>query len=178
MANYAFVENNSVVGVYDLLPKNWKNISNFFVLENETEHLKSLGWYKLEKIIPTYNTETQKLGDPFHWFENDIAYESLHVISLPPPPPPTVYTEEELEAQRVGAIAERWKYVREERDLLMKAFEWRYQRYDREVRLNLSTTDNLSNMDAYMQALADITTQSDPFNLTWPTYVELNAEEP
>ena len=50
--------------------------------------------------------------------------------------------------------------------------DWRYLRYDRELRLGLTPTDDIQKLDLYMQALADITQQPDPFNITWP---ELNA---
>jgi hypothetical protein len=62
--------------------------------------------------------------------------------------------------------------VRAERDRLMSEFEWRYTRYERQVRLSLTTTDNISNLDTYMQALADITAREDLTNLVWPTYQE------
>jgi hypothetical protein len=52
----------------------------------------------------------------------------------------------------------------------MKDFEWRYTRYDRQLRLGEPTVDDLTLMDAYMQALADITTQTDPFNIIWPMF--------
>lgn len=54
------------------------------------------------------------------------------------------------------------------RDELMSKFDWRYQRYNREARLGLPTSDSIEKLDEYMQALADITTTPDPFNITWP----------
>lgn len=63
-----------------------------------------------------------------------------------------------------------WELVRHNRDQLMKEFEWRYIRYDREVRLGLTPTDNIVQLDTYMQALADITQQEDPYNIVWPDY--------
>lgn len=50
----------------------------------------------------------------------------------------------------------------------MKNFEWRLDRYHRQVRLGLEPTDTLSELDAYMQALADITEQPDPDHIVWP----------
>lgn len=58
--------------------------------------------------------------------------------------------------------------IRTIRDELMSKVDWRYQRYNRELRLGLETTDSIEVLDAYMQALADITTQQDPFNVSWP----------
>ena len=169
MANYAHVENEIIVGVYDKLPDNWKTFSNFFALEGNWDYLKSLGWYKLEKIIPEYDPEWQKLDNPFHWFENDTAYESQQVINFRPQFS-TSPTEEELEAQRINHLNDQWAYVRKTRDTMMNDFQWRYSRYERQIRLNIPTTDNLINMDNYMQALADITQGADPYNIVWPTY--------
>lgn len=169
MANYAFVENDSIVGVYDSLPNNWKNFSNFFALEGQTEYLKSLGWYKIEHVIPSYDSEYQKLDNPYRWLENDTVYESQQVINIRPQfiEPPSAA---ELEAQRIQHLQDQWASIRKTRDQLMAEFEWRYDRYERQIRLNLPTTDNIINMDNYMQALADITLQVDAYNIVWPTY--------
>ena len=67
-----------------------------------------------------------------------------------------------------GRVSKRWEKVRARRADLMDQFEWRIQRYHRQVRLGQTPTDNIAVLDAYMQALADITTQPDPFQITWP----------
>lgn len=161
MANYAYVENNNILGVYDDYPQTWRNISNFFIFARDyPEQLNSLGWYVIQKINPVYDPETQKLEDYYHYFENNNVYESRNVVPLPPPPPPPPPPDLDSE----------WRKVREERDRRMAEFDWRYIRYDRQTRLELTTTDNLNSMDIYMQALADITLQTDPFNIIWPEY--------
>lgn len=59
--------------------------------------------------------------------------------------------------------------VRAERDALMATFQWRLDRHAREVRLGLTPTDDVAVLDAYMQALADITLQPTfPATVTWP----------
>lgn len=61
------------------------------------------------------------------------------------------------------------KAARKERDRRMDAFQWRLQRHAREVRLGLTPTDNIADLDAYMQALADVTAQAGfPDDITWP----------
>lgn len=62
----------------------------------------------------------------------------------------------------------RWSDVRAKRARLMAEFEWRMARHARELRLGLPPTDNLQALDAYMQALADITLQPDPCAIVWP----------
>lgn len=183
MSNYALVENDNIVGVYNDLPLNWKNVSNFYLLKDEDEYLKTLGWYKIVKSTPEYNPATHTLENTSHRFENNNVYEIHNIVAINVPPimhadgTPFGFTDEELEQRRLEGIAIRWSIVRQERDQLMKDFDWRYQRYERQVRLNLPTIDVLTDLDAYMQALADITNQEDPFNITWPTYIEPNAAE-
>jgi hypothetical protein len=167
MANYAYVENEIIQSVYDNYPPNWRNISNFEVFVRDyPDQLNGLGWYTLVKVIPEYNPATQKLDTPFQYFENGIAYESYHVYDNPQPEPP----EPEPEPTPEELLELRWAMIRQDRDNLMNDFAWRYERYDRQVRLNIEPTDNLAAMDAYMQALADITLQPDPYNIIWPSY--------
>lgn len=61
-----------------------------------------------------------------------------------------------------------WNEIRKERDEKIKEVEWRYSRYYRHERLGLPQVDSIQNLDAYVQALADITKQENPFNIDWP----------
>ena len=65
-------------------------------------------------------------------------------------------------------IENQWKIVRDRRDEELRKVEWRVSRYNSEIRQGLSPTDDIVRLDVYMQALRDITKQSDPFNLIWP----------
>lgn len=71
-------------------------------------------------------------------------------------------------AAREARLARKWKEVRARRDALMKDFDWRIARYSREVRLGLTPSDNIATLDQYMQALADITNQPDPYLIQYP----------
>lgn len=62
-----------------------------------------------------------------------------------------------------------WDEIRRIRDQKIADIEWRYNRYARHQRLSIAQIDDISVLDAYVQALADITTQEDPTNITWPT---------
>jgi len=170
MANFAYVENNNIISVYDLLPESWNNISNFHVLDDAT--LQSLGWYKIQHVTPPYDVATQKLDNPIQYFQNGVAYQSMSVIDLPPPAPGP--TPEEIAAEQQQVISNQWNVIRQQRDNLMNSFEWRLSRYNREVALGKSpTTDNIVAMQTYMQALADIPEKnSDPFNVVFPTFGE------
>ena len=56
-------------------------------------------------------------------------------------------------------LAERWEGVRNHRNLLLSHCDWRASK-------DLTLSDDWK---TYRQALRDITTQSDPTNITWPT---------
>lgn len=163
MANYAYIENFQIIELHDTLPLVWKNISNFHAFTDD--EIKPMGWHRLVKTTPEYDPATQKLGAEYHYVLDDVAYESYEVQSIPQQINVSQPTVEELNE-------EQWVLIRQIRDNLLAQFDWRYIRYQRELRLNLTPTDDLSKMDIYTQALADITTQADPFNITWPDYTE------
>lgn len=78
-------------------------------------------------------------------------------------------TQEEIDEE----INNQWKIVRLERDKKINETSWRYERYFRHERLGIPQIDSLQNLDAYIQALADIPeTQMDPFVIVWPTLEE------
>lgn len=156
MAKYAYVEGLSVIQVTDGLPTNWRNISNFYTLEGDTAALNSLGWYNVVENIPEYDPSAQALNSPTYNFNGTEVIQSQEVFDLP-------VTEDPVASFQ-------WAVIRQTRDELMSNFEWRYTRYDREVRLNVTPTDTIESLDAYMQALADITKQEDPFHIIWPTF--------
>lgn len=97
---------------------------------------------------PAYDSDTQKLI----W--NGTAWE---VVSL---------TTEEINAK----LAELWAEVRETRDEKIKEIEWRVMRNLSETRQGLDTTDNITDLDTYIQALRDITSSTtNPLEISWPS---------
>ena len=97
---------------------------------------------------PAYDSTTQKVI----W--NGTAWE---VIDL---------TTEEINA----IVNQQWAEVRESRDAKIKEVEWRVMRNLSETRQGLDTTDNISELDTYIQALRDITsTTTNPLEVSWPT---------
>lgn len=166
MAIYAFVENNQILQLSDGLPQNWRNISNFNALENDIAYLNSLGWQVAEKVTPVYDPGTEQL---VNW---QYKLVDGRVIFEPDVEPLVAPTPEEIAAAEAAELAAHWQIIRQDRDQRMRDFEWRYTRYYRQERLNITpTTDQIANLDAYMQALADITKQADPYSIVWPTYV-------
>ncbi len=59
--------------------------------------------------------------------------------------------------------------VRADRDARIESVQWRFERYARHARLGLDQIDDLSLLDSHVQALADISQQSNfPHEIDWP----------
>ena len=108
---------------------------------------------------PEYNADTHKLT----WDNNDVEWE---VVAL---------TQQEID----NLISIAWQGVRDERDSLLQKVDEKVLRYQSEVRIGVTTTtDNISDLDTYAQALRDIpSTYSNPNDVEWPTAPGDNAEE-
>ena len=106
---------------------------------------------------PSFDGDAQKVI----W--NGTAWE---VVSL---------TTEEIDAK----LAELWAELRSSRDTKIKEVEWRVMRNLSETRQGLDTTDNISDLDTYIQALRDITsTTTNPLEVSWPILDQLPSQLP
>lgn len=147
---YALVENNKVVELHDDLPASWRNISGLPALSDE--ELVALGWYHVELDTRTVDQESFLVDTQYTIVGHTVKQN--HNIQL---------------IKENPAFVDRlWEAIRIKRDRFMRDNEWRYSRHHREVRLGLTPTEELSSLDEYMQALADVTKQSDPVNIAWP----------
>lgn len=147
---YALVENNQIVELHDELPASWKNISGLPALSSE--QLVSHGWYKVELDNRTVDQESFLVDTQYNISGNVV--KQVHNI--------------QLIKENTAFVDRLWDAIRIKRDRMMRDNEWRYYRHHREVRLGLTPTEELSNLDEYMQALADVTKQADPINIAWP----------
>ena len=99
-----------------------------------------------KKVInSTYNPATQKLNSVTPFIDGDYVKE-YEVVSLT--------TDEKTVVDNI-----QWDKIREERTQKLQDTDWR-------ASSDLTLSDSWKN---YRQSLRDITTQSDPFNITWPT---------
>lgn len=108
-------------------------------------------------VVQTYinhNNTTQRLINTDPYYQDGVVY-GVQVQDL-----------SESDAQL--AFDQRWESVRAQRSWLINKMQWRVDRYNREVRMGLTTTDNITELDAYFHELAEITKQADPSNITWP----------
>lgn len=147
---YALVENNEIKELHDALPASWKNISGLAALTYD--ELQSHGWYKVELDSRTVDQESFLVDTQYHISGNIV--KQIHNIQL---------------IKNNSEYTDRlWDAIRIKRDRMISSNEWRYNRHHREVRLGLTPTEELSALDEYMQALADVTKQPDPVNIAWP----------
>lgn len=67
----------------------------------------------------------------------------------------------------------KWKEVRDKRDKLMEKNDWRVLRNNREVRLGLTPTESIIDIDTEQNKLANITINYiDPFLIDWDNLIE------
>lgn len=95
------------------------------------------------------------------WVEN---WEVIDIFSDTTLQDGTVKTKAEQEAEFLSKRNEQqWINIRSQRDSLLKETDWM------SIRAADTGTPMSSEWATYRQSLRDITTQSDPFNITWPT---------
>jgi hypothetical protein len=100
--------------------------------------------------------------------------------------PPVILDNQELtwsgtewvvtEASEEEKLKRAWAKIRELRDGTISGIQWRVERYHSEVRLGLTPTDDIANLDRYIQELRDITNSPDPFAIEWPSLETLVNE--
>ena len=63
----------------------------------------------------------------------------------------------------------RWREVRVEREARMQEVLWRVDRYNQQVAINATPSENITPVLTYIQALRDLPQSGqDPFALNWP----------
>jgi hypothetical protein len=163
MARYAIIENDMVIETRDAIPTNWNNISNFFALEHDEISLNKFGWYTIVKQHEEFDSSLYEVDYLKHSVINNKVIETVVLRQKP-------IIDVPVEDQQ-ATLDQHWQEIRFQRDQRMKEFEWRYVRHAREVRLNATPTDNIEQLDDYMQQLADITaTFQQPGDVIWPAW--------
>ena len=141
---YCYIENNQIKQTLDVLPTNWRNISNFYILPNS--ELKKHGWLPLEEV--EYNGT---LTEGLHIQESKV----LQVITQSSPQ--QINVEEQIQDQWAGV-----RYRRDE--LLLESDKFVlfdvYEKFSNEKQQEIKD---------YRQQLRDIPQNSEvPDNIIWP----------
>lgn len=145
---YIQVENNEVIGIPQDLPINWANISNFYLLENQT--LKTYGWYPFEEEESNLQENEKIMG----WstdIEEDKVVKRVIKRSL---------TQEEIDIRNVAELTRKWTEVRSRRNQLLLESDW--------TQLSDAPVGNKGEWSAYRQNLRDVTQASNPDIIAWP----------
>ena len=144
--DYILVENGEVIGYPTSLPKNWKDVSNFYLLEDE--RLLSYGWFPV-RVVPATKGENDIVTGNTFVIEGDevVQYEQVR---------PKTQSEIDEETNQL------WEGIRYERQTLLLESDWT-QLGD----VNLTAEKKLE-WQTYRQELRDITKQPDPKNISWP----------
>jgi len=144
---YIYIENNQVQGSPKELPTNWKNISNFYLLDNQ--QLKQNGWYPYRLVEIQLNENEIINGSNIVIEENEVVeYQTKRTK-----------TQQELENEVEG----QWLRIRRKRNKYLTETDWT------QVPDSPLTNQKQTEWQVYRQSLRDITSQVDPFNISWPT---------
>ena len=114
-------------------------ISDSFLTENNAKQVE----------LPTYNLATQKLSSITPVIDGHYIKE-YEVVSLT--------TEEKTEIDN-----QQWNIVRTNRNMKLEESDYT------QITDSPLTDEKKTEWQTYRQSLRDITKQSDPFNITWPT---------
>lgn len=142
MANYVVIENGEITEKYDLLPKSWRNISNFNFLSRDER--KALGWLDVVKDHVTVNPDHTKyyLSDPVYIIQENSVTERVTLEEW------DLETQERIKAQD-KAVAK--NSVRYHRDLILTETDWT-QMLDSPI-----STEEKQAWQVFRQSLRDIT---------------------
>jgi len=148
MKRYCYIVNNEIERL-EALPINWNNISNFYVLSDDT--LKTYGWLPLEEQQPGGD-----LTSGYHILTDKVIY-----VAEPP-----------VEQNNNQSIEALWREVRNKRDQLLQETD-KFMLIDTYEQLNAETQQQYK---TYRQQLRDIPQTFElPENVVWPV---LSTQEP
>jgi hypothetical protein len=144
--DYILVENEQIIGRPTQLPKNWANISNFYLFDNEK--LKEYGWYP-------YRFQAAQIGENQVYDGSDFVIEQTEVVEYQKV---RNKNQQEIQEETEGM----WRAVRDLRNELLLECDW--------TQLSDSPLTNQKQIEwqIYRQQLRDVTEQTNPFSIEWP----------
>ena len=140
--NYAIIDGTTVKNtgtIQQLFPN-----TSFPVSGVTTDFLTENNVVELVETL-SYTTPTQKLITVDPYVQSGKAYN--------------VKVESTTTEEQATLTSQKWEEVRNQRNTILQATDWM-------ASSDLTLSDAWKN---YRQALRDVPTQSDPFNITWPT---------
>jgi hypothetical protein len=150
MKKYCLIENGKIKAQPTKLPINWDNISNFYVLDDET--LKTYGWLPVETISENKEIFSSSSLEIF----DDKVVETVITRDK---------TKEEITIEKQNEIKNQLQIIRENRNNLLKESDIlvlidKWETYTEEKKQKIKT---------YRQELRDLPNNiKDPFSVTFP----------
>ena len=144
--DYIQVENGEVKGYPQPLPRNWSDVSNFYLFDDVQVRL--YGWYPV-RFVPAEKTDNDVVTGQSFVIEGDevLQYEQIR--------PKT-------ESEIAEETNQKWQNIRSQRNSLLSESDWT-QLPDSPL-----TPEKKTEWSVYRQELRDVTSQSDPNNIIWP----------
>lgn len=103
--------------------------------------------YVVVPIAPQYDATTQEIvWDKTTWKIVDLSQQEL-----------------------ANRLQQEWTNIRAKRNLRIQNIDWKILRALSYQRLGMPSIDSITDLDMYIQALRDVTNQTDPYNIIWPT---------
>jgi len=140
--NYAIIDGTTVKStgtIQQLFPN-----TSFSITGPNADFLTENNVVELVENL-SYTTPTQKLSNVDAYVEGGKAYN--------------VRVENTTADEQTELINQKWIQIRELRNEILKDTDWR-------ASSDLTLSDDWK---TYRQALRDVPTQSDPYNITWPS---------
>ena len=148
--DYIQVENGEVKGYPQPLPRNWADVSNFYLLDDV--QVLSYGWYPV-RFVPAEKTDNDVVtGQSFVIEGNEVVqYEQIRPK-----------TESEIQEE----LNSKWENIRNQRNLLLLESDWTQL-------ADVSLSDEKKEeWKLYRQSLRDITNFDSPDHVIWPNKPE------
>ena len=144
---YAYVEDGVVKESNRVLPINWKNVSNFNLLDEAT--LKSYGWFPYRFEPATIPQNCIGNGSSFEITDDEVIEIQLY--------------REKSQSEIDSEINSLWVSVRQRRNIELKECDWT------QIPDSPLSDEVKEQWKIYRQQLRDITLQNNPRNIDWPT---------
>ena len=143
---YARIENNQVIDHNRDLPINWQNVSNFYLLDNES--VKEYGWFPF-RFVEAPNMENSVISGSYFEIGDDevVEYQTRRAK-----------TEEEIQEE----TEQKWREIREKRNRLLFECDWT-QLPDSPL-----SEEKREEWRIYRQELRDVTNCDSPDHVIWP----------
>lgn len=145
---YIRIENDEIIGIPQTLPLSWNNISNFYVLGEDT--LRSYGWYPYENENPILS-DNQTIVSWSYVIESHKVVRRATIRSL---------SEEEIQHRDNIIVQKKWEEIRNKRNKLLIESDW--------TQLSDVSVANKESWKLYRQNLRDITNAPTPDDVVWP----------